>query len=42
MIGATSAVAQEPACLLYDSHAHLIAADPVRYPRNPMQLDPPS
>jgi predicted TIM-barrel fold metal-dependent hydrolase len=26
---------------LYDSHAHLVSDDPVRYPRNPFRLDPP-
>lgn len=25
---------------VYDSHAHLISDDPVRYPRNPITLDP--
>jgi len=26
---------------LYDSHAHLVSDDPVRYPRNPFRLNPP-
>lgn len=26
---------------LYDSHAHLISDDPVRYPRNPFRVPPP-
>ena len=27
---------------LYDSHAHLISDDPIRYPRNPFRIKPPA
>lgn len=26
---------------IYDSHAHLVSDDPIRYPRNPFKLNPP-
>lgn len=30
-----------PEYRLYDSHAHLVSDDPVRYPHNPFKLNPP-
>ncbi|WP_186270842.1 amidohydrolase family protein [Burkholderia gladioli] len=34
------ATPQAPALALFDSHAHLVADDTTRYPRNPMQRSP--